>query len=270
MAKVNQKMSTQDLSKSTFANSADEIRKKFRVPVHTELPGEMMNPRVPENFAESFKLFTEYYALLQFENQKDLFLNKYTSWNDAAIKAEIQVIEQWMGDAEKINYGEACLDLRNQAIKNIDSQPHEYLRLKNDFYQSYPMTRIQHWESSTAAVVYGRYFLFYKYLRQLTASLPAVKGKKSETLDAPAIAAFCKILAEKLLPAQGNDGNEVYCQKICIKYNLPYTDNVRKAFSDQVSKARWEKIKKLILPDITEADIKKEIEVYIKPNHTRP
>jgi hypothetical protein len=95
-------------------------------------------------------------------------------FSKGAIKVELQNIEQWISEAEKLDYSKAVM-LFNGNIENSGSEKHEYLRLKNGFYEGYLMSFPQlSVNSSVAAKVYGRYFLFYEFL----------KGKLGETLSA--------------------------------------------------------------------------------------
>ena len=122
------------------------------------------NPKIPKNRKKAFTLFKNYYAALYYETEKYLFKAKYIVWNESAIEAEIKIIADWIKEAEKLNYSDACVS-SNGGIQNYYSPEHEYLRLKNGFYEGYLMDWEQQSESSLAAKIYGRYFLFYEFLK---------------------------------------------------------------------------------------------------------
>lgn len=151
----------------------DALKKHYRV-LHTvtkeeaeELPGAKegdvytKNPPIPNAPIEAFELFKNYYAQINALVQRTIFIEKYKVWNKASVKAEIAEIEKWVEEANKLNYKEA--------VNSIDKHraQYEYLRLANNYYDGYLMSWEQHQDNSTAAFVYGRYFIFYDYLKDL-------------------------------------------------------------------------------------------------------
>ncbi|HTB99319.1 MAG TPA: hypothetical protein VK705_01415 [Ferruginibacter sp.] len=123
------------------------------------------NPHIPQNEEEAFELFKNYYAAIQCELQKHFFETNYKVWNKASIEAELKEIEDWIKKADKISYKDAVIGTNN-VILNQQEGLYEYLRLKNGFYKGYLMTWEQHNNSSLSAMVYGRYFLFYEFLKE--------------------------------------------------------------------------------------------------------
>ncbi len=161
-----------------YNTACNELRKKYRVeyiitkedlediPNAKEGDKTTTNPPIPNNTKEAFELFKNYYGAIQLEVNKLHFCQKYLAWNEPAIKAEIKIIEDWINKAEQIKYSDCAINPQGN-IENSHSQEHEYLRLKNGFYESYLMTWEQHQYTSTASTVCGRYFLFYEYLKEL-------------------------------------------------------------------------------------------------------
>ena len=151
-----------------YNTASNELRKKYRVEDGITKEGDIItkNPPIPNNPKEAFELFKNYYGAKQFEVNKLHFCQKYLAWNEAAIKAEIKIIEDWIKKGEQINYSDCTINSFGN-IENSHSQEHEYLRFKNGFYDGYLMTWEQHQETSNASTVYGRYFLFYEYLKEL-------------------------------------------------------------------------------------------------------
>jgi F0F1-type ATP synthase delta subunit len=68
----------------------------------------------------------------------------------------------------------------------------------------------------------------------------------------PSIALFCKIVSNSKLDQQGMDSVEKFCQRICSKYSLGYTDKVRQQFQKSPSVSNIKQIKDLIFPNIDE------------------
>jgi hypothetical protein len=118
------------------------------------------NPLVPNNPKESFQLFKDFYAMIHFHLQKPDFIAKYRIWNKPSVKAEIEEIEKWINEAKALKHKDA-LEGSNKHLPQ-----YEYLRLANGYYDGYAMTWHEHQITSTAANVYGRYFLFYEYLKE--------------------------------------------------------------------------------------------------------
>jgi hypothetical protein len=158
-----------------LADRLDQLDKKYRVKAKItkeEAAGQsngrfeegmegFANPPIPNSATAAFTLFTEYYATRELEVQKSLFFDTYGSMeNETAVAAEIKRIEDFIAEADKIDYYQACTDIANP--------DHRYLfkRLSGGFYQNVRMTWEQLTQNSAAASVYGRYFLFYNYLKE--------------------------------------------------------------------------------------------------------
>jgi hypothetical protein len=134
------------------------------------------NPVVPTQPGKAFELLKNFYAILKFEEQKVRIIHRAGSLKEPVIKAEIKVIEDFVTEAEKLNYREcftAPARYGYYTLLNETSEHHEYLRLKNGFYDDIAITPEQFRVHSTPAKVYGRYFLLYEYLKELLSySLP--------------------------------------------------------------------------------------------------
>jgi len=143
-----------------FDSKQKEIHKQFYVPLSNGEPS-LQKPIIPNNPAEAFDIFKKCFAAVQFYLQIHFFNEKYFVWNSASISAEIAEIEMFIAQAKKINYAEAC------ATPLDDNALHEYLRLKNGFYEGYLMNNYTHWDdNSLSATVYGRYEQFYHHLQE--------------------------------------------------------------------------------------------------------
>ncbi len=165
--------------KHTFSNKLadrlEQLDKKYRVKAKItkeEAKGQsngrlkkgmegFANPLIPNSARAAFTLFVDYYAARELEVQKSLFFDAYGSMvNETALAAEIKRIEDFIAEANKIDYYQACTDISNPDHRYI------FKRLSGDFYQDVQMTWEQLTQNSAAASVYGRYFLFYHYLKE--------------------------------------------------------------------------------------------------------
>ena len=129
------------------------------------------NPLIPNNPKDAFRLFVDYYAQLNFYTQQHLFFETYFTFdNNTAIMEEIAAIEAFINEANKVSYKEACKERYN-----IDDLT-EYKRFSEGFYSLHVMSDEKFSETSVAALVYGRYVLFYEYLKtkidELTSANP--------------------------------------------------------------------------------------------------
>lgn len=179
-----------------FLSSITDLKNKFQVPsvltkddlLHSHKNQDhligttvLSDPPIPNNYKKAFELFKNYYATFQLERQKHLFEEGGNSWNEANIKDVIEEIELWISETKNIKWKD-CRKNINGYIQNSHSSQHEYLRLANGFYEGYLMSYEQCSESSTAAIVYGRYFLFYEYLKERLKELqpPAITDQPNE------------------------------------------------------------------------------------------
>lgn len=100
------------------------------------------------------------------------------------------------------------------------------------------------------------YAKFLEWLKTLT---PQQKGKKVSPLKltAPVIACFCSLVNESELIPKDESSNEIYCKKVCEKFNLIYTDRIRQNFSNRHSDKTIKKVKEHILTKIDDKKSKK-------------
>jgi hypothetical protein len=255
-------MTNKDFNRWRNIEKIEEIKKNFRVnlPVTKEEEQKWQwlkegavvprDPVIPNNPKEAFELFKNYYATLYFEEEKYLFESIYKVWNVGTIQAELKNIEDWIKEAEKIDIGKVY----KKELK-VPPWEFEFIRLKNDFYQGFLMAWEQCSEDSHAAFVYGRYFLFYDYLKTYLKKLTHKEKEESlRTLQTNYSPVQLKILYDQLIQgrfiktAQENDfiyffsGNPLInlskihwikskkmlyylLQKICINFSLPTANN---------------------------------------------
>lgn len=74
-------------------------------------------------------------------------------------------------------------------------------------------------------------------------------GKRNPQLPAPIIGLFCYILNYcGHIPKGENESIQLYCKRVCAKYNLPYADRVRQNFRGNNIKNNRTRVSELILP----------------------
>jgi hypothetical protein len=77
----------------------------------------------------------------------------------------------------------------------------------------------------------------------------SITKKGGNKLQAPVIALFCNLVNESKLDSKGNfESIEDYCKRICLRFNLGYTNNVRINYSRRSQQTHQNKVKSLILP----------------------
>lgn len=187
-----QQASFKDKKKDNLAERLDLLDQKFKVNHVVTLdeaegqsndrfqPGSigLAYPPIPVDPKDAFQLFQDYYGTYQFEVQKSLFFDTYRSFeNENAINAEINILEDFIKAAVAISYKDACENINN-------SNPIiEYKRLTGGFYDDYLMTWVQQNINSNAASVYGKYVLFYEYLKNKKRQMKRIANSTLKKLD---------------------------------------------------------------------------------------
>ena len=87
-----------------------------------------------------------------------------------------------------------------------------------------------------------------------------------EKIPAPIIALFCWLISETKIEENNFGSIESFCQKVCHRFNLPYTDRVRQNFNGSDNRQNREKVKKQILP-IIDNDTSKILTEYLANKH---
>jgi hypothetical protein len=109
------------------------------------------------------------------------------------------------------------------------------------------------------------------YLNDLSSfSLP--KQTKKNTVTATLIRRFCELVNDSLLiPKKEDESATDFCEKVCKKYKLIYTDNVRQYFSTnnkpRSNDKNLQKVIETIIPTIPNSD-REKITEYIN-KHTQ-
>jgi hypothetical protein len=173
----------------TFLNSYEKLQEQFRVKRKAtkedceEIPnlkeGDIItfDPGYKTSI-EAFSLLKNYYSLAYHELEKKFFIDKYKVWNADTIKAEIKEIEKFIDKANHENLSDACKAFDKWVISKDEDV---YLRLKSGFYENLELRRYPSISSigNKEASIYGRYFLFYEFLKeQLNALSPHQTEKK--------------------------------------------------------------------------------------------
>lgn len=158
-----------------FIENSEAIRKCFRIKRKAtiedckQIPGLKegdiieQDPPFSTN-TEAFALLTNYYAPIYMELEKNLFIEKYKTWNEATMQAEISEIEAFISAAKNQNLSEAC---RVFSKWGQDTDAYIFLRLTSGFYEN---LEVQNYPSIGAmgnkeSHIYGKYVLFYNFLK---------------------------------------------------------------------------------------------------------
>jgi hypothetical protein len=165
-----------DAAYKVYQENYSALRKRFRVRRKANKEDCQTMPRLREGdiiefnpdyntSIEAFTLLTEYYAMAYLELEKYLFLELYKIWNVDTIKSEIIEIENFINDAAKLSLADAC---KAYGSFGNDNSKFVYLRLKCGFYQNLEISKYPLISAigNSEAQVYGRYFLFYEYLKK--------------------------------------------------------------------------------------------------------
>jgi hypothetical protein len=143
---------------------------------------------------------------------------------------------------------------------------------KANYLQNLPPRTLEVSGSVHANFAPGAELLFDRYIQIEIDKLEGLKQiksnlKKSGDLKAPAIRLFCSLIHQSTEFIKGSDEDAAsYCKRVCKKFNLHYTDNVRKYFNAEAgikkTDKQLKKVKELILPMI-DSKIKSKIEAHI-------
>lgn len=258
-----------------YADECERLRNKFRVTRKvtkgdlTHFPNSglkkgdtiSLEPQYTTT-VEAWRLLTEYYAKLYLEQQKHFFRTKYKVENIQTLEAEKDEIEKFFDFANGLSLSDAVESYSKQIGNSRVAKALTYLRFKAGFYEN---LEVEKWPNlSTIGLqetyVYGRYFLFYRYVKN---ALTSVKQPGSQnSLTAPVIATFCRMVNESGINPKEDEINATYCKRICSSYNLRYNDRVRQNFSAKPTVSNLNAVKRLLLPQMNESE-KEKINKYL-------
>ena len=113
---------------------------------------------------EAFQLLTQYYAKIYFELEKNLFIDRFKVWNMITIEAEILEIERFKNSAKELGLTDA---VKAFGKWSNDKDEYVYNRLVAGFYENLEIEKYPLISSigNIEARVYGRYILFYEFLK---------------------------------------------------------------------------------------------------------
>lgn len=186
---------TADEGYRVFQENYSKLKSKFRVkrvatkqdcansPLLRE--GDILEFDPPYNTSiEAFTLLTKNYAVAYFELEKHLFIEKYKVWNQHTVKAEINELQKFIDGAKKYTLSDACSIYGKWEGNKWE---YVYLRLEGGFYENLEVNKYPLINSfgNEEARVYGKYFLFYDFLKMQSIALspPEFKLEKPKTLS---------------------------------------------------------------------------------------
>jgi len=159
-----------------YEKNISALKDKFRVRLTENeikeaypdaMPGEIKfrNPH-PIESKDIWHLLSNYYGALQFEVCKKEFNSTGLNISPPIIAREIAKLEKFIAEAENMDW-----DDDKQKSRSDYSEKWLYIKLKHGYYQNiefkegiYPGCLL---DNSAEARVYGKYFLFYDYLKDL-------------------------------------------------------------------------------------------------------
>jgi len=159
-----------------YEKNFSALRERFRVRLtETEIkeahpdamPGDIIyrNPQ-PIESKDLWHLLTNYYGALMFEVCKLELNSTGLNISQPIIERELKKLEAFRSKAESLDYEDD-----KEKLKADYSDMFIYFRLKHGYYENLDLregfTHDFLRESSTEARIYGRYFLFYNYLKNL-------------------------------------------------------------------------------------------------------
>lgn len=142
-------------------NMTKDDAKRYEIEFEEGIPISSI-PR-PQNHQEAYKLFTGFNGETICSYNKNVFFQKFGSWDLVNVEAEIVHLEKFISIANGKGYKDAV----EAANGNGDNDYYCYLRLKSNYYLSNPLTENDMVFNSRLSSVYGKYFLFYEYLNKL-------------------------------------------------------------------------------------------------------
>lgn len=103
-----------------------------------------------------------------------------------------------------------------------------------------------------------------KEINKLKALIPPQQNEtKTDKLKAPVLGLFCSLMNKIGIDKKNEtESATVYCERICGKFNLPYTDRVRQNYSVTETKKLIQELTEKVLP-LIDNETKKLVEDYL-------
>lgn len=161
------------------------------------------------NYPKIFEKFKNESAKEIFEYFKEEFKRENPRMREAEIAGQIKILEEFIEKAEEINIITAKEKNRIGHLLNNDNE-HIYSRLKNGHYQDNEIVNVT---GSKEAFIYGKYFLFYDWLKeQVPKNIIKSANKKLKGATAKVMLQIIKELG--LEPIRILNSNDEHFQKI--------------------------------------------------------
>lgn len=189
-----------------------------------------------------------------FSNIDDVYKANFNRFLKSRANNKIQLTEKHFIGAEIEAMTSAMM---SDKYSDLGLKQEAYLNYLNEKFNDKPELRLRKklYEASTTQLMKEN-----QKLRTENKSKVTAKEKKNRNpINAPVKALFCGLVNNaEVIKRGGSESVEDYCIKVCERYDIKYTKNTRKTFSDNVrirSNNRYlEVIKELILPKIPEPD----------------
>jgi hypothetical protein len=122
-------------------------------------------PTKPKDTQAAFTLFKDYFCQLQFIACKMQFIHSYKEWSLSNVEAELQELDRFIKSSHSVAmpYG----DLANSYFEEKGIEI-EFVKLESEYYNTHPISD-DVWSlgfNSMAAMLYGKYILYYGFLKK--------------------------------------------------------------------------------------------------------
>jgi len=107
------------------------------------------------------------------------------------------------------------------------------------------------------------------YFKEITPLLKALPPQQAKTkkLTAPVLGLFCGLINKiGIDKREETESAPIYCERICVKYKLPYTDRVRQNYNVNENKKPIQELTEKVLP-LIDIETKSLIQKYLDSKH---
>jgi hypothetical protein len=115
--------------------------------------------------------------------------------------------------------------------------------------------------------IYNKQPIDYLYYNTNPEALPPQQPEtKTDKLKAPVLGLFCSLINKIGIDKRGEtESAKVYCERICVKFKLPYTDRVRQNYNVNETKRLIQELTENVLPLIdneTKISVQKYFQIF--------
>jgi len=110
-------------------------------------------------------------------------------------------------------------------------------------------------------------FYLESFIIHLKNPAPQQTETKTDKLKAPVLGLFCSLINKIGIDKRGEtESAKVYCERICVKFKLPYTDRVRQNYNVNETKRLIQELTENVLP-LIDNESKISVQKYLDSKH---